>query len=1519
MEYSEKDQQTILVRIWLIPIVILFSCCFEVAAQSRLSPPEFSHQSGFYDLEFSLILSSDIEGVEIYYTLDGSQPHPDHLGGSTYQYKNQWREKPEDLDGELLTGIYRTYKYQSPINIFSRSSQTDILTNIASSFENPPNYFPANPVFKGTVVRAMTWKEGHEASSIVTNTFFHHDRMRERFNLPVISISTCPSNLFDYERGIYTPGMVFDDWRDQFPDDRASGSSPANYNRRGIEWEHPASFTFWDTSSVFPDLNQDIGLRIHGGWSRRMPMKSLRIYARNEYGTSTLAHKFFPEQRDDEYKRLILRNSGDDRTQTLYRDALIQRICRELNFDTQAYRPAVLFLNGEYWGIHNIRERYDKHYIKRVYNVEEGELDFLTLRNTVIEGDNKHYNETLKYIEENNLREDENYLYIKTRIDTKNFIDYKIANIYVNNTDWPGGNINFWRKRTESFQPHSPNGHDGRWRWLALDMEYGFGIWGRTAAENDLESATLAGGTAWPNPDWSTFLLRNFLKNESFKADFINRFADLLNTSFLPERVLSLLEKYKQVLEPEFPEHIERWRRPNSMKSWNTAVSQMRDFIIQRPGYQWGHLMDYFGLDTVSVIVSVSSVENGFIRINDIDINPSTPGVTENPYPWKGTYFGGIPVTYEAIPLEGYRFSHWEGVEAETRSFTINPSEAAMITAHFSPADKMDIIQLWHFNHLPANQDLSSVKADFSLGEAGVITFPGEGAGHMDRVADGSHVNIQQGVEPGYGLRVRNPSHTRELLFSTPSTGFDSLEFSFATKRTPNGAWSQTVYVSANGGESWTQAGEINVVSEDWQRIKIDLSGFPQLDDNPAMQIKILFGGDTASGESGNNRFDNIILSGRFISGIISYFNKPAGNLNEIDSWGREPDGSGQKPGSFDTPGAVYHFRNGEDATLSGNWTVSGMLSKVVLGGEEPVTFIIPPHHSYSGPISVGDNATLVIHNAFVPELKTVSPLSTVAFEQNEFVFIPARSWGSLHFRGGIKVFSGEYRVEGNFMAEDTGLSFASPTSLILKGDIDYTGSVNTKQPENVNILATGTTNQLFRAEDGNQIDAYNFYVEKTSGSLTMAADICAINNLRLDISDRALFSDGGHTLQLGDDLRIRGGQENFDLSGTVLLTASRGTNDMETTGVPLHNLIIEVDGDARVDFNLATQIIRIKNDLKIRSRSSRPIRLRDMRFEIMGNLLLDVEEPEQIEQGSSLLVFNGEKLQLLTNLGYEGPGLMHSIIVNGGGLQLEGNLTVDSSIELLKGLVFTGNKNLLKLGTGGTISHALENSYIIGPMGIYNDSRESVLLDFPVGKKNGLHRIKLNAEHLNENLRLYTAEYFDEAPPEHELGTGDIEILEEAGWYKIETDREGEMINASVILSYASDTYPSSSITIVNLRDDQWVSIGSEPLPGQQNMFRSTAAFNKIGTFAFALNSDSSVTTRFIKGVINVYPNPVPANGKVYLPDMMDVTLFSSSGIAVLSLKNVQSLDLAGLPPGVYILKNRQGWLSRILITSDW
>ena len=773
-------------------------------------PPSYSRKSGFYEDPFNLDLMTTQQEATIHYTLDGSEP--------------------SDFSPV----------YSKPLFIDDRAGQPNTISMIPTA---DSWLVPQGEVFKGTVVRARVFRDNYIPSQIKTHSFFVGPDIKHRYELPVISLATASENFFDPIFGIYVPD---------------------NFWGRGLEWERPVHITFFETDGTVA-LSQDAGVRIHGGAMRALPQKSLRLYARAGYGQREFDCPFFPGYPFDQFRRLILRASGNDNSQTMFRDAMIQQVVGHLRFDTQAYRPLIVFLNGEYWGIHNLRERYDKYYLEQIYGVDPDEVDILTFPQgnhlEVKEGRADHYVETINYIETHGLSDPEHYAHIKTRIDIDNFIDYNVAQIYANNRDWPGNNHDWWRKRTNDYEPDAPYGHDGRWRWLLYDTDFGFGLNGGPDI-NTMEHATSPDSTTWWNQPWTTFLLRKMLENNSFKNDFINRFADQLNTAFLPERVIGVIDQMQATIAPEMDEHIRRWRRPESYSSWIGHVNVLRNFAYQRPAYVREHLRSHFhlGVDR-QLSVDVSGCEKSFLRINQTDINAAvTPGVdATSPYPWSGFYFDGVPITVTAIAEPGFRFSHWTadeplGIDPFVDTLSLSLSSNLSLTAHFEP---LPLLHYWHFNEL-TDETVYIVSADHTFLGNALITYLGTGEGYMD-TTEGSEINTRLSQEAGNCLRVRNPSDTRELLLRLPTTGYKDIRLSYAVRRTPNGAQAQTIEYRSDITSDWHLFDEITV-SEDYELFMFDFADIPEVNNNPEFEVRILFGGSNASGTSGNNRFDNIVL-----------------------------------------------------------------------------------------------------------------------------------------------------------------------------------------------------------------------------------------------------------------------------------------------------------------------------------------------------------------------------------------------------------------------------------------------------------------------------------------------------------------------------------------------------------------------------------------------------------------------------------------------------------------------------------
>jgi hypothetical protein len=198
----------------------------------------------------------------------------------------------------------------------------------------------------------------------------------------------------------------------------------------------------------------DAGTRIFVGWSRQFDQKSLAIFARAEYGLGVIPYDFFNIKDNTGtpitvFKSIILRNSRDDWYRTMFRDAFLQTMCDGMNLDKQAYKPAIVFLNGEYWGIHNIREKVNEDYLAAHYDyVDTPNVDILkSYDSDIMEGDDSHFMSLLDYVNfvDVDMSQAASYDYVKTQIDISNFIDYHVAQVFTNNTDWPYTNIKYWR------------------------------------------------------------------------------------------------------------------------------------------------------------------------------------------------------------------------------------------------------------------------------------------------------------------------------------------------------------------------------------------------------------------------------------------------------------------------------------------------------------------------------------------------------------------------------------------------------------------------------------------------------------------------------------------------------------------------------------------------------------------------------------------------------------------------------------------------------------------------------------------------------------------------------------------------------------------------------------------------------------------------------------------------------------------------------------------------------------------
>lgn len=480
---------------------------------------------------------------------------------------------------------------------------------------------------KTSIIRAIAYR-GQEKSLPVGQSYFINEPDTDLYT---VSIGISPEVLFDPNKGLFMLGSMANDTLWNKPG--------ANFWSRK---EVRAHIDIFESEGNLIYSNQS-GLRLFGGMSRLFPQKSMAIVARERYGQKSIKYPIFGKKNPKKFKFLVLRNGGSDFRKSHFRDAFMTGLLDGWDIEKQAYQPAHVYINGKYWGIYNIREKVNRHFIAAHTDADKDSIDLIEHRFTRKRGSKKGYYHLLKYFQKNDLSNEAAYAYIQTQMDLDNFIDYQIAQIYFDNQD-AGGNIKYWR-------PQTP---DGRWRWILYDTDWGYGLHDKDAYENNsLKFHTASNGPRWPNPPWSTFLLRKLLLNDDFKHRFINRFADYLNTTFSSANANEKISEMTQYLEEDMPRHLDRWRM--SSRQWYQSIKIMHEFASQRPMYLHMFLMDYFQTGAKRA-VNLSATRGGSISVNQ-NLNIRTNEL-------QGTYYENYPITLRAIPDYGHRFSHWEGVSA---------------------------------------------------------------------------------------------------------------------------------------------------------------------------------------------------------------------------------------------------------------------------------------------------------------------------------------------------------------------------------------------------------------------------------------------------------------------------------------------------------------------------------------------------------------------------------------------------------------------------------------------------------------------------------------------------------------------------------------------------------------------------------------------------------------------------------------------------------------------------------------
>ncbi|MBN1479085.1 T9SS C-terminal target domain-containing protein [candidate division KSB1 bacterium] len=546
--------------------------------------------------------------------------------------------------------------YNSSLSVeLSDTSGGDIYYTLDGSDPDENDNSYTTPIFlkNNTCLRARTFHSNRPPSRIVTNTFIFN----EDTEFAIVALASDPYNLYDDEYGIFAFGP------------NASSEYPYFGANFWQDWERPVHVEFFEPNGTL-GFKLDAGMKVFGGWSRGRDQKALAIFQRGIYDTRQINYQIFPDKPITSFESFLLRNGGNAWDGTIFRDAYMQALCEDfMDLETMAYRPAQVYLNGDYWGILIVREKINEHFVAANRGLDPDRLDILDgsgrSSSQVMAGSNHDYLDFWHFIETHDLALFENYAQVDSMMDISNFIDYQIAEIYIANTDWPGNNIKYYK-------PQTPG---GTWRWLIYDTDFGFHLYDTAPQHNTLAFATEPFGPDWPNPPWSTLLLRSLLQNQDFTRQFINRFADHLNTTFDVDRVVALLDEFDALFYPEMFRQRERW--PGSANQYNSRLQRMYNFANRRELYVRSHIRQMFNI-AGDIKLNLSTTGVGRIKVNSKIISR---------FPWQGTFFQDVPVTLTAIPAPGYRFTRWNGLNDEALTTIYDSRKNLNVTALFESAD----------------------------------------------------------------------------------------------------------------------------------------------------------------------------------------------------------------------------------------------------------------------------------------------------------------------------------------------------------------------------------------------------------------------------------------------------------------------------------------------------------------------------------------------------------------------------------------------------------------------------------------------------------------------------------------------------------------------------------------------------------------------------------------------------------------------------------------------------------------
>lgn len=446
-----------------------------------------------------------------------------------------------------------------------------------------------------TAVRARAFETGLQPSETVSATYV----LKTYYTLPVVCLITDPDGLWNEQTGIFAAGEGID--LNSYKAITFKNPTPLYRIQKENKVRVSAYAEMFEVDTGETVFSQGVEFGLIGQFSLDMPQKSLKVMAKARYGSKYINGHLFPDRDYDQYRAFVLRNSGNDCVGTRMVDGVQSRLVDQ--WDTtvihQAWRPVIVYINGQYWGHYNLRERVSEYFVAQHEGLSMDQaksIDVLESNGTkssqINNGTNAEWKALITKVKTLSPgKNPEDLQYILDNIDVDNYFDYVILECLFANTDT--GNIRFYKVP------------GGKWKWIMYDMDYGLYFSNSNGVGNYLNPSGYHGA----NNDISNVLILKLLENADMKDRFLTRFGEAFRF-FTTERMLAQIDECYQIIKPEMAMHYDRWAEQNlksisfdqpqtkdgCLRYWESRVERLRNVARKRPAYCWRQVAEYFKL-----------------------------------------------------------------------------------------------------------------------------------------------------------------------------------------------------------------------------------------------------------------------------------------------------------------------------------------------------------------------------------------------------------------------------------------------------------------------------------------------------------------------------------------------------------------------------------------------------------------------------------------------------------------------------------------------------------------------------------------------------------------------------------------------------------------------------------------------------------------------------------------------------------------------------------------------------------